>query len=45
MTARVLGVTAAATAAGSRTNVSGSTSTSTARAPHSSTAFAVAGNV
>ena len=45
MTARVLGVTAAATAAGSRMNVSGSTSTSTARAPQSSTTFAVAGNV
>ena len=45
MTARVLGVIAAATAAGSMTNVSGSMSTRTARAPQSSTAFAVAGNV
>ena len=45
MTARVRGVTAAATAAGSTRNVSGSTSTSTARAPQSSTTFAVAGNV
>ena len=45
MTARVRGVTAAATAAGSTRNVSGSTSTSTARAPQSSTTFAVAGKV
>ena len=45
MTARVFGVTAAATAAMSRMNVSGSTSTSTALAPHSSTTFAVAGKV
>ena len=45
MTARVLAVTAAATAAGSTTKVSGSMSTSTARAPHSSTTLAVAGNV
>ena len=45
MTARVLGVTAAATAATSRLKVSGSMSTRTAFAPHSSTTFAVAGNV
>src|SRR5918996_693611 len=45
MAARVRGVTAAATAAESTLNVSGSTSTSTACAPQSSTTFAVAGNV
>ena len=44
-TAFVRGVTAAATRPMSRLNVSGSTSTITARPPQSSTAFAVAGNV
>jgi len=45
MTARVRGVTAAATAAGSMQSVSGSTSTNTGRAPARTITLAVAGHV